>query len=300
MAMRLTTEQTEQLQAILASKATQIESTVPRGSTLNSVVFLLCLEGSEKPNPSLTAMQQHIDTVVQMLQPAPSIVHVELLMPPDRDRNDMHFATYLGAKAGFGASFGGQRDFYLGFNASQWRAIPIVVHEAATRLRAEAFKHVDTPYSISKYLCAIPPFRALAGMLSETPGVSAHCAILAARVLSALDEVQLAHPPSWFGPSTLALEVDRASHRTPFHQRLADATPMCEPTEPTEPESHAMAVLMGGCDTEIRNLDFDECCVGLTRLTRRALSPELDDCARRIAQKQLATALLRFSVARNC
>ena len=43
MTMRLTTEQTEH-RMILASKATQIDSTIPRGSTLNSVVFLLCLK----------------------------------------------------------------------------------------------------------------------------------------------------------------------------------------------------------------------------------------------------------------
>ena len=164
---------------------------------LDSVVYLLCLEGSTEPDPNWSGAEVFIDKLVQLAQPAPSITHCELVIPPCEKGDDMHFATYLGAQAGWGRSFSGQRSFYLGRNAALWRAVPIACANAASKLRTECFKHEATPYSIARYVCSAPPLRAFAGMLSDAVGSSAHCATLSARVLKrTLNEVAPVHSSS--------------------------------------------------------------------------------------------------------
>ena len=71
------------------------------------------------------------------------------IVPAASRGDDMHFATYLGLQAGWGRSFGGQRNFYLGRNAALWRAVPIACSDAASRTRSECAKHESTPYSIA-------------------------------------------------------------------------------------------------------------------------------------------------------
>lgn len=267
---------------------------------LQSVTYVLALEGGPTPDPKWDFWERALDEVVQTMQPAPSITHIELCMAPNARHDDMHFATYLGAKANWGASFGGQRDFYLGHNASNWRAIPIVCRDASARLRVECAKHVGTEYSIAKYICAIPPLRALAGLLSDVPQTPAHCAILTARCLkAALPEVGLSHPSSWFGPSTLFLDLDSDAKRATFHQRLVDADPHVRAIAEDESETRAMHTLLHGSDDEILPMDEEACALAIHRLTVRSLEPGLDDVAKRIVQKQLAMALLRYSVVKN-
>lgn len=270
-------------------------------SELRNVAYVLALEGASTPNPSWGFWEKALDSIVQGAQPSPSITHIELCMAPNARHDDMHFATYLGAKAGWGASFGGQRDFYLGFNASQWRAVPVVAADASARLRIECARHVDTPYSLGKYLCALPPFRAFASLMGEQPMTSAHCGILTARCLKyGLRELGMHHAPSWFGPSSLFLELDSERNRALFHQKLLDSDCTIRATVDDEVETRTMHILLNGSDDEILNNTDDEACtIAIHRLTLRALEPGLDDVARRIVQKQLATALLRFSVCRN-
>lgn len=267
---------------------------------LRSVAYVLALEGALDPDPKWGFLERVLDGVVQAMQPAPSMTHIELCMAPNTRRDDMHFATYLGAKAGWGASFGSDREFYLGHNASNWRAVPIVCRDASSRLRAECSKHVDTPYSITKYVCALPPIRALAGLLSDVPQTPAHCAILTARCLkAALSEIGIQRPPSWFGPSTLFLELDSESKRAAFHEQLMSSEPNVRAISEDECETRAMHQLLNGSDEDIRALDEEACALALRRITVRSLEPGLDEVARRIVQKQLATALLRFSIVRN-
>jgi hypothetical protein len=270
-------------------------------SELRNVAYVLALEGSSTPNPEWGFWEKALDALVQTAQPSPSITHIELCLAPNGRRDDMHFATYLGAKAGWGASFGGQKDFYLGHNSSQWRAVPVVAADASTRLRIECGKHVDTPYSLAKYICGVPPFRAFASFLGEQPMTSAHCGILTARCLKrGLVELGIRHAPSWFGPSSLFLELDSERNRATFHQKLVDSDCTVRATVEDELETRAMHTLLNGSDDDIvNNLDDDACTMAIHRLTIRALEHGLDDVARRIVQKQLATALLRHSVCRN-
>ena len=138
-------------------------------SDLKNVSYVLALEGSPEPNPKLTFFERLLDDVVQTMQPSPAITHIELCMSPNASHGDMHFATYFGSRAAWGRDVGGQREFYLGDNASKWRAVPIVCHDASHRLRSECEHHVNTPYSLAKYICALPPVRALAGFIPDQP-----------------------------------------------------------------------------------------------------------------------------------
>ena len=293
----------DQWKAAFAARQTEEGSTgsLPElGNELRSIAYVLALEGASTPDPKWGFLERTLDGVVQTMQPAPSMTHIELCMAPNTRRDDMHFATYLGASAGWGASFGGQRAFYLGHNASSWRAVPIVCRDASARLRTECAKHVGTPYSIGKYICALPPIRALAGLLSDVPQTPAHCAILTARCLkAALSEIGIQHASSWFGPSTLFLELDSEPKRMAFHEQLLRSDPTVRAISEDESETRAMHQLLNGSDEDIRALDEEACALALHRITVRSLEPGLDDVARRIVQKQLATALLRYSIVRN-
>ena len=291
-----------QWQAVFAARKTAADGSVllDSGNELRTVAYVMVLEGSAIPNPTWSVWQSALDGVVQTMQPAPAMTHVELCLAPNSRRDDMHFATYLGSKAGWGSSFGGQRQFYLGHNAPNWRAVPIVCTDASARLRIECAKHVGTPYSLLRYMCALPPMRALAGLLPETAKTPAHCANLTARCLkAALPELKIQHSSNWFGPSTLFLELDSEPRRAAFHESLCGAEPSVRALADDEGETRATHELLNGSDDDIRSLDENKCILALRRLTIRALEPGLDEVARRIVQKQLATGLLRYSIVRS-
>lgn len=274
------------------------------GSRHNPVVYLLALEGSSTPDPSWSFSEKALDSIVQFCQPTPAITHVELFVPKNSAYEDPNFSTYLGCRAGWGRSFGGQRSFYLGRNASLWRAVPVACVDASDRVRAEAVAHEGTPYSLPRYVAAVPPFRALAGMLPEGVGAPAHCATLAARVLQrALPEVAPKHASPWYGPSTLFLELESKSAMAATRRYVETsaflssdvAGASCSAYE----ETRALHSILGGSDEEVAALTDAQAKRAVALLTERASRPDLDPTARRIAQRQLATALLRGSIVRT-
>lgn len=285
-----------ELSAILSSQG----SIAVEGSELCSVAYVLALEGAATPNPQWGFWETALDAVVQGAQPLPAITHVEICLAPNTIRDEMHFATYIGSKAGWGSSFGGQREFYLGHNASNWRAIPFVCTNASSRLRRECGNHIGTPYSVAKYICALPPFRALAFLFSDGAQAPAHCANLTARCIkAAMPELKLSHTSAWFGPSTLFLELDSEWRRSAFHAQLAASDCSVRSVFDIESETHAIQCLLNGSDDAILALQTEACMFAIHRLTIRSLESGLDDVGKRILQKQLATALLRYSVVKN-
>lgn len=271
-----------------------------RRPELDGVVYLLCLEPGAPPAPDESPFETVLNTVIQAAQPAPSIMHVELILPPTPDCADGGFGTYLGTTANWSRSFGDPRSFYLGRTASSWRAVPVVAPNAAGEVRDECAKHLLTPYSLGRYACAVPPMRAMAGALSDRVGAPAHCATLAARVLRrALPTLALPHASAWFGPATLFLELSSASRRAAARARLHAGAQRVRGDGEEAQEDAAMTALLHGDDDAVRALDHDACVMGLHRLTMRALEDGLDDVALRIVQKQLAVALLRASVVRG-
>ena len=274
---------------------------------MSSLVFVLALEGRDTPDPSWSTWQTLLDAVVQTAQPLPSITHVELIVPPSHEkesregsredsRESMHFATYINETANWGSSFRNNRSFYLGENAGLWRAVPVACTQAARRVRAECAAHIGTEYSVCRYLCAVPPLRAFASILPDNPLSRAHCGTLAARVLKrSLPEVAPIHPSAWYGPSTLFIETSSGEIRTKTSAFIAETNSMKSIVE-QEAEAVALHTLLNGSDDDVQALSNASCCGAIRSLSERACRAELDDTARQIVQKQLATTLLRHSI----
>lgn len=266
-----------------------------RTGGLNDVIFLLLLDGPAHPNPHWSWGERLIDDVIQIAQPAPPVTHIELLFPPSSEHKDMHFSTYIGAQAGFGKSFPNQRTFYMGDNAAQWRAVPLCAKDATMRVRAECEKHVDTKYSLMRYVFAIPPLRAISSLLPESTGSAAHCANLTARCLrNALPELGVQHNSNWYGPTTLALELVSEARERETRSAIEASTPVRSVGEDEE-VARAVSTLLHDTDEKLKALPLQLVRHAITALSLRAVGEDLDDVAKRITQKQLATALLRYS-----
>lgn len=265
------------------------------GNELGDVVFILVLDGKSEPNPNWTFAEKMLDGLVQFVQPAPSVTHVEILFPPSEQHGEMHFATYIGAKAGFGSSFNNQRSFYLGDNSGQWRAIPIFAKHASTRLRAECEKHKNTEYSLGRYIFAIPPFRSFSFLLPDAIGSPSHCANIAAKCLKrALPELKIEHSCNWYGPSTISLELSSEMHTSYTREKLESITRVRSIGE-DEDITRAVSTLMHSTDNELKALEPHLARDAITALSLRAVGEGLDEIGKRICQRQLATALLRYS-----
>ena len=282
--------------------ALPVVHTAEPATAAQQVAYMLALEGDE-PNPKWTWYETALDAVVQSAQPAPAMTHTELLLPPENDSDEMHFALYLGKQAHWGSVFGGGKKFYLDpqGNAKSWRAVPIVGQDAVRRLRAECSKHSGTPYGpahrLFNYPFSMPPGRSLAWLLDDSVGSPAHCASLTARCLRrALPEMGLSHPSAWYGPSTLYLELARESRMASYKQYLAeDAT--VKATVELETAAKSADTLLRGSDDSVSALSHEECQYGIDLLTTKTVDAAIDGdvTAERLTQKNLARALLRWS-----
>lgn len=265
------------------------ESSEPSGpstrgiESLDDVVFALFLECGDEAVAGASLAEATLTQLIKACQPSPSMAHVELFLADGK--GDPHFATYIGRTAGWGFSFGDdQGGFYTNTNAAMWRAVPISAKNAATKLRSELGWHVDTPYSLARYCCSVPPLRAVAGLLRDDVGAPAHCAALTARCLKrALGaEAPIAHSPPWYGPSTLLIELSDAKGDTAYEE--------CD-----EATSHSVETLLRGSTLAIEGMGAGEKRDALLHLSRRAVREAAvgDSVATKLAQKQLAHGLLR-------
>tara|TARA_B110000971_G_C19982368_1_gene487979 strand:+ start:271 stop:1137 length:867 start_codon:yes stop_codon:yes gene_type:complete len=265
-------------------------------SELENLVFVLALESEEDTETKSWSAESALNAIVKFAQPAPAIAHVEILFPPFSE--EMHFSTYMGTKASYGSAFDNQRSFYLGSNSGRWRAIPLSFANAASRLRSECDIHVGTEYTLLRYMLAVPPFRAITSMFSDKPKDFAHCATLTARCIRrAFPELGIMHPSAWYGPSTLALELDQDTHVLQTRSFLSDRDHNKSVGEEEELSS-TMVTLLHGPDEDVRQLPKHAISNAVFALSVRTVQPDLDSVAKRIVQKQLATALLRVSCAR--
>jgi hypothetical protein len=259
------------------------------------LVFAMFLEPTNAPNPQASLGETVVNAIVEAAQPPPSMLHVELLAP--EHGKDSIFATYLGFESGFGTAFGNGRDFYFGHNAGRWRAVPIAARNASRRTHAECEHHVATPYSLARYAFAVPPLRSVAALLPSKPHAPAHCATLTARVLRrAIPELGLARSEAWYGPATLFLELtsERQMQRTSAF--LEQRQPSVRAQTDDEAKAVAAHVLVNGTDDEVAQLPHEASTLAVHAMARRAVDADVDDTARRLVQRQLATALLRRSL----
>ena len=265
-------------------------------------VFLLFLEGDE-PHSDWSWQEKAVDFLVQACQPTPALTHVEVFLPPlgDDDDSEAHFATYLGKDADFGSAFVGSKDFYLGSNRENWRAIPVSTLDAVRRFRLEATRHVGSPYGEVKrlfnYPFAVPPLRAFASFIDDSVKAPAHCASLTARCLRrSVPEIELPRPSAWYGPSTLFLELTKASRHEVYTAKREEMTHLKSLVEVEEVDS-ATAVLLRGSDHTVKRLDTEQCLGAIDYLAQKVSKAIVQDdvAMQRLSQHQLAIAILRYS-----
>lgn len=269
----------------------------------NRLVYMLAMEG-DAPDKNWKWYEKLLDAVVQAVQPSPAMTHVELFMPVFSDDDDPHFATYLGKNSGWGKSFGDSESFYLDphGNGPSWRAIPIMANDAVQRLRTECEQHVSTPYGafhrLFNYPFAIPPLRSFAWAVDDETLSPAHCAILTARCLRrGLPEIGLANSSAWYGPSTLFLELSRQNRMAAYSVEFEELQTKTSTVEQEE-AVRAVEVLLRGSDEKVGELDDTSCQMGIELLAKKSVTASVsgDTTVERVAQKQLARALLRYSI----
>lgn len=247
-------------------------------------------------DPFASAGERCLNWAVKMFQPSPPLSHCELLMPPvpSEEGERTQFATYLGRKSAWQTNAADNYRFYLVDNADRWRAVPVFSANAAACVREECDTEIGVQYSMLRYLSATRPLRVLAGLLSDARGAPAHCATLTSRILRNAVGVT-AHPSAWYGPSSLYEELSETAARR--------AEALGAAAQPPAEVAHAVEQLLRAPMTRDTVAGVgDEGCMGAARhLTLRCVGALAngDTVAARLAQKQLATVLLRWVVLRD-
>lgn len=261
--------------------------------------FLLFLEpASEEVEAQQSVSQRILDCAIRTFQPSPVFMHVEILLPPSKQEEHLlHFATYIGNKAGWQLGHSENTGYYLrSENAGRWRALPVFGVDAVSRIRQECEMERGVPYSLLRYVSSIYPFRAAASALSSDRRAPAHCATLTARILkNALGEnAPVSESPNYYGPASLysATAAHAAAVSAPW------------PVDAPEPDTAAsIEALLRSAETQetIAAVGDEGCARSVRALTLRVCS-ELqggDAVSNTMAQRQLATALLRWTILRS-
>lgn len=263
----------------------------------DDLIFVLFLTPVD-PAPSWTLGQRLIDFAIRVFQPAPIMAHVEIFIPPSKDsvHSKCHFATYIGRTANWCDDDDSKSDFYFREKTNKWRAVPIARAAAGRLVREEASLHCQTSYSILKYPFSAAPLRAFAGIFSDDYLASGHCATITARVLKRALRV-LVHPSGWYSPSTLLIETSSGAIAKNTHSFLVDRLHAKSIIE-NENILSAIDTLTRGSDDAVRSLSHSQCSSAVRQLATGVASrfDTDDEVGACIAQTQLATALLRWSI----
>ncbi len=275
---------------------------------------------ADKTADNATWGEAIVDRTVQFGQPYPAITHCEMWIGEraNKPSDDNHFSTYLGAKEGamWTSGLSNSRGFYGCGNSvteeitrrmarSSWSAVPIFAPNASEKLRRECNLHQGTPYPpaflVWQYPMSTWPLRAFAGLADDRLKAPAHCAALSARILrTALPQnVVLAHPSHWYGPSSLYLELT-----TPT--RMEQALAAVQPTVRAKVEEEALDRL---ADTLTQHSDDDvaamrrkdahkaleQLAIHVLRAGSRSDGAEVDQDDFRDAQERYAWGLCRYT-----
>jgi hypothetical protein len=257
------------------------------------VVFAMFLEPHE---PAIGTTQTVVDLAITFgvnnLQPGPVMSHVELVVPGKMGKGEpVNFATYFGQTSNWQRDRENNYAYYLSSNANKWRAVPVFGKQVAKHVRETCNNSTGIKYSMLRYFTATWPFRAFAAMVADKPKSPAHCATLTARILrSALGEC-LHHTSAWYGPSTLYRELSNNLRK----QKISPETTLM-----TEETTDTVNTILRSRDEDVEIIDEVKFLDAIRALTLKAAAAEAfgDSTSRKLTQRRLATALLRWSVLR--
>ncbi len=119
-----------------------------------------------------------VDTAIHFGQPSPYLKHVELMLV-DKNGKVSFYNTYMGQRA----QVRHYDDLY--YSTRNWRAVPVDLDTSEHLLRAFAQREneAQTPYSLFRYLLAVPLCGLFAPLVDDSVGTGAQCASLAARAI---------------------------------------------------------------------------------------------------------------------
>ena len=279
------------------------------GDAAQDLVWALFLEMAP-PGANSCFVQRVLDWCIRRFQPHPCMAHVELCISSESgDAPSGNFGIYIGEKAGWCETEYFYRSYYL-LPEKTWRAVPIANPGAARRVQEEIDRHhSSTSYSVASYLLSVPPLRSLAFLRNDSPGTSAHCATLVARVLRGALSASgfvLPNPSAWYGPSTLYLELSRRermeSMRESMRREMDDerAGMSADATSARQREEECADALPSASDAAIRSSDWKMRQRCKVRYSRRVVDACLagDPTKLRHAEITLARVLLRDAASR--
>lgn len=284
----------------LDGEALQPDEDLPTESQCD-VVYALFLEPSVTADPNISWGEYAIDKAIRWGQTTPTLIHCELLIPPipkeEGDRTQL--ATYYGRKSGWQSDHVDGFGYYLVEHAHQWRALPIFAHDAANRARAEANKELGVSYSLSRYITSVQPLRYVAKyFVPNGRRKPAHCATLLARVLrNAFPEGDLDEVSAYYGPTSLHAAVQKQAMCVVGTTAEQAAQPLSYYTE----DAIQGLLRRPMCHQNVAELGDDNCMDAVRALTVRVSDAIAsgDADAQRLTQRELATALLRWTILRN-
>ena len=256
------------------------------------VVFALFLQPHSYPDESF--FESVLNFGIKHFQPSPVMVHVELVVPCNPGSKDhCNFATYIGSVSDWKTNKRSNSSYYFGDTAGKWLAVPVFGSHAAKVVRGVCNVSTKVPYSMMRYASALYWFRNFASMVKDNPRSPAHCATITSRILKeALGEKTLRHSSAWYGPASLYGElVDSLRKR----QIRTDGQMVDQ--EAVE----AIDTLLQMPDGDVEACSDVKALKAIRALTLKAAvsAASSDGAAFLLAQKQLATALLRWSVLRS-
>ena len=263
------------------------------------VVYAMFLEPNPDPDARMSTFECAIDKAVRLFQPAPILVHCELLIPPVPAEEGLRtqFATYLGRQSGWQIDKDDGHNYYLMENAGRWRAVPIFSVDAGAAMRRECDMELGVPYSLARYLTAFAPLRWTASMVTDRRRSPAHCATLTSRVLKNAGVYAPKHASAWYGPTTLYQEL--CAHAAEKAGRMnADAF-----SGMSVDVAHNVELLLRGvmAPETISGVGDAGCLEAVRALTLKSCAAltQSDAAAARVTQQQLASALLRWVILRG-
>eukprot|EP00918_Siedleckia_nematoides_P040289 GHVU01087424.1.p1 GENE.GHVU01087424.1~~GHVU01087424.1.p1 ORF type:complete len:315 (-),score=35.25 GHVU01087424.1:30-974(-) len=176
----------------------------------DDIAFAIFLEPPDsQTSESTTLVERTVEKLIEAFSQKPTMVHVELVLPPFLNRNstEVQFATYMGATAAFQTDVVSGIDFYLIKNGQRWRCLPVFGKHLVSKLRAACVSNVGARYSLVKYPTSSHIFRKYSWIWADGPGYSGHCATITARVLQAAQVKAVFERPPWYSPSSLFLAL---------------------------------------------------------------------------------------------
>ena len=243
---------------------------------MSDVCYVMFLEPGGKSNDPLDCA---LTSLIEVASPSPVMLHCELLLPPipASEGNRTQFATYIGETAQWQSDRRSGKNYYLNTHGGSWRAVPVFVDSSL--VRQEAASEVGTDYSLVRYITSTRLGRLVSGLLPSGRRAPAHCATLTARVLQN-SGVRLSHNCNYYSPSTLYAELAaRAAHA---------------PRPMAVPAAAEVDSLVRSPETSISGMGDGIAAKAVHALTVRAVGAGHDATGEQIAQKQLASGLLRW------